>query len=134
MFPEQIRTDMTIYNNLDKENGKWCSTQLSGVFWKGIKTRNTDTSRMADTHSITVLIPYDVETEKVYKKPKQWKQSPKGAWTIQTGDIVVKGFVEDIICSQKDLKEKYDEVYVVKGAAFNEFGSKELWHWEVEGV
>lgn len=132
-LPKAVSCAMTIYNNIDKENGKWIFTQLDGVMWDNAKARNVNVSGIADADALNLIIPFDVKVigEKEYKEPKEWKQSPENSWTIQTGDIIVKGFVDDVIMAQRDLEKKYDEVYVVNTIDAKIFGSKNMWHWEV---
>ena len=116
MLPREVRTPITIYNQFDKENGIWKATQLYGVMWDNTKARNVNTSSISEAEALNIIIPEDVEVigeQKVYKEPKEWKKNPQGAWTIQLGDIAVKGFADDSIFSQRDLEGKYDEVYVI---------------------
>ena len=134
MLPKEVRATMTIYNKWDKENDVWKATQLYGVMWDNAKTRNVHTSSISEAEALNIIIPEDVEVigeQKVYKEPKEWKKNPQGAWTIQLGDIAVKGFADDSIFSQRDLERKYDEVYVINTVSSKRFGLKELWHWEV---
>ncbi|HIT88102.1 MAG TPA: hypothetical protein IAB62_10465 [Candidatus Coprocola pullicola] len=134
MLPREVRTPITIYNQFDKENGIWKATQLYGVMWDNTKARNVNTSSITNADALSMVIPQDVQVigeQKVYKQPKEWKKQPQGAWTIQSGDIVVKGLVDDDILSQRDLEGKYDEVYVINTIDPKFFGPKEMWHWEV---
>lgn len=132
-LPKAVSCAMTIYNNIDKENGKWTFTQLDGVMWDNSKARNVNTSGIANADALNLIIPFDVTVieGKEYKEPKEWKSKPEGSWTIQTGDIIVKGFVDDVILKHSDLEKKYDEVYVVNTIDAKIFGSKNMWHWEV---
>lgn len=132
-LPKAVSCAMTIYNNVDKENGKWVFTQLDGVMWDNSKARNVNTSGIANADALNLIIPFDVTVieGKEYKEPKEWKSKPENSWTIQTGDIIVKGFVDDVILKQSDLEKKYDEVYVVNTIDAKIFGSKNMWHWEV---
>jgi len=132
-LPKAVSCAMTIYNNVDKENGKWTFTQLDGVMWDNSKARNVNTSGIANADALNLIIPFDVTVieGKEYKEPKEWKSKPENSWTIQTGDIIVKGFVDDVILKQSDLEKKYDEVYVVNTIDAKIFGSKNMWHWEV---
>ncbi len=132
-LPKAVSCAMTIYNNVDKENGKWVFTQLDGVMWDNAKARNVNVSGIANADALNLVIPFDVTVidDKEYKEPKEWKQSTENSWTIQTGDIIVKGFVDDVIMTQRDLEKKYDEVYVVNTIDAKIFGSKNMWHWEV---
>lgn len=132
-LPKAVSCAMTIYNNVDKENGKWVFTQLDGVMWDNSKARNVNTSGIANADALNLIIPFDVTVieGKEYKEPKEWKSKPENSWTIQTGDIIVKGFVDDVILKHSDLEKKYDEVYVVNTIDAKIFGSKNMWHWEV---
>lgn len=132
-LPKAVSCAMTIYNNVDKENGKWVFTQLDGVMWDNAKARNVNLSGIANADALNLIIPFDVTVidGKEYKEPKEWKKDTNNSWTIQTGDIIVKGFADDMILTQNDLEKKYDEVYVVNTIDAKIFGSKNMWHWEV---
>ena len=108
-LPKAVSCAMTIYNNVDKENGKWVFTQLDGVMWDNSKARNVNTSGIANADALNLIIPFDVTVieGKEYKEPKEWKSKPENSWTIQTGDIIVKGFVDDVILKQSDLCCEY---------------------------
>lgn len=135
MLPKSITTDITIYNKVREDRKeKWKHTQLKGVFFDEAKAQNVKISGITSADALNLIIPFDVEVigeNKEYKEPKMYQQSQENAWTIQNGDMVVKGLVDMEIIGQEDLKNNFDDVYIVNTVDAKLFGSRHLWHWEV---
>lgn len=135
MFPKSITTDITIYNAIrENRQEKWRYTQLTGVFFDEAKADNVKISGITSADALNLVIPFDVKTleeNKEYKDPKMFQQDPQHAWTIQTGDLIVKGLVDIEILGQDDLKKVFDDVYIINTVDAKLFGSRHMWHWEV---
>lgn len=135
MFPKSITTDITIYNKVTEDRKvKWKYTQLTGVFFDEAKANNVKISGITSADALNLVIPFDVKTleeNKEYKEPKMFQQDFQNAWTIQKGDLVVKGLVDMEIMGQKDLEDNFNDVYVVNVVDAKLFGSRNMWHWEV---
>lgn len=135
MFPKSITTDITMYNKvIEDRKEKWVYTQLKGVFFDEAKAQNVRTSGITSADALNLVIPFDVEVigeNKEYKEPKMFQENIQNAWTIQKGDLVVKGLVDMEIISQKDLENNFDDVYIINTVDAKLFGSRHMWHWEV---
>lgn len=135
MLPKSITTDITIYNKvIEDRKEKWAYTQLKGVFFDEAKAQNVRTSGITSADALNLVIPFDVEVigeNKEYKEPKMFQENIQNAWTIQKGDLVVKGLVDMEIISQKDLENNFDDVYIINTVDAKLFGSRHMWHWEV---
>lgn len=135
MLPKSITTDITMYNKvIEDRKEKWVYTQLKGVFFDEAKAQNVRTSGITSADALNLVIPFDVEVigeNKEYKEPKMFQENIQNAWTIQKGDLVVKGLVDMEIISQKDLENNFDDVYIINTVDAKLFGSRHMWHWEV---
>lgn len=48
---------------------------------------------MRDADGVIVYIPFDVQSDKVYKSPKAFAENPERAYTFRPGGMLVKGEV-----------------------------------------
>lgn len=125
--------DCTIYNKKLRPDGKnytYYRTHLKDVFWMENQGLQTEKTGFTTADSLTLLIPVLVNTDKAYQSPKQFDGS---GWTLQKGDVVVKGMIDDEIHSISDLEKKYDHVHLITTIDENLYGSLELRHFKVGG-
>lgn len=108
--------DITIYHKkydpiarLDK----WHSTQYQSVNWYGKQAATVGDSGLNTADSYLVRIPTTEFIE------------------IKSGDIVVKGLVNDIITGPSSLKA-YTR-FVVTSVGDNRRGTEDTQHWRIEG-
>ena len=71
-----------------------------------------------------------------YLKPKAWQAlvTKTGNWTLQEGDVIVRGEVTDNITTEyklSDLRAEYDDVVVISSVDAMDQGSPNVQHWEV---
>ncbi|MBX3046981.1 MAG: hypothetical protein KF698_08305 [Anaerolineales bacterium] len=132
--------DLTLYNQyIEDRKPRFQRVQLKGVMWENRKARNVLASGgniAADQAAI--YIPMAIPG---YQSPKAWRagQDESGdedvlTWTLQTGDIVVRGLVEDELTDEfgpAALKAKYDDVLSVSSVDTMEAGSEAMHHWQV---
>lgn len=134
----RTNSSATIYNAYaDPETRKPAYRRfvLTNVEWqnsKGSNVRATGGQIAAD--QATVFIPMSGRTD--YAEPKAWQQLPdkSGRWTVQVGDILVRGIVDDEISgvfTVTMLKAKYDNVLVVSSVDSMDSGSVNIRHLEV---
>ena len=123
---------MTIYNKYLKDGAeRWTRTVLHGVLWDsmgGAVLRNTGAASAA---GVSVLIP---RTLPGYVKPKAWQAlaDKSSAWTIQSGDRLVKGDIGlEIVRSAAKELSGLDDVLTVTTVDALDFGG--LAHFEVSG-
>ena len=130
-------TSVTIYNKYKEGNvEKWHRTVLDAVFWNSCKGANFRKTGLENADSVTVLIPFSVSPEIQYVEPKQWITliDKTNTWTLQNGDILVKGNTGyDIVKSSKELDQLFDQVRTITKIDAMDFGSRHLQHWEVGG-
>ncbi len=124
-------TDCTVYNKyLVGRVDTWQRVQIEGIHWEERHAREGN----QDNDFTIVFIPFARGLG--YKQPREWLASSKtGAWTLQIGDVIVKGLVSDELVagtfSLSDLKRIYDDVLVIASVDTRDFGSSHLQHWEV---
>jgi hypothetical protein len=57
-----------------------------------------------------------------------------GKWTLQQGDVIVRGLVSETIDADytiSDLKRDYDDVVAIRSVDLMDNGSLARWHWQV---
>jgi hypothetical protein len=122
---------ITIYNKyIETRVEKFQRTVIRDVVWqaqKGIATTRFQTP----TNTALILIPFAHGTQ--YALSKAW-QVDRDGWTLQEGDVIVRGAVTDEITAGftiTDLRAKYDHVVTVVTVDAMDQGSPNVQHWEV---
>lgn len=131
--------DITLYNKVyDRDTGtnRYYRTVLKGVNWQDTTAVQPTDKGIVSADVAEIYIPFTAETEKQFRKPKNFvKETEKtGFFTVEAGDLVVRGIVEDELTSAKDeerLKNAYDDVRVIAVVETNDNGSPEMQHWNV---
>jgi hypothetical protein len=132
--------DLTLYNKyIEERKERFQRVQLLGVMWENRKARNVLASGgniAADQAAI--YIPMSIPG---YLAPKEWQagQDESGdedlvTWTLQTGDFVVRGLVDDELDDDfgpSALKAKYDDVLVISSVDTMKAGGEAMHHWQV---
>lgn len=123
--------DITIFNkkfDKDKRTDIYKRTVLSKVHFEGVRASNID-KEVKVNDSLLVIIPFSIDG---YVKPKAYQQleDTVDKWTLQEGDIIVKGIVEDDIQSPKDLRH-LDDVYTINSIETLDYSVTCLNHFEV---
>lgn len=98
-------------------------TVIEGVRWFGTAAEIVDPERgLKEASKIIIRIPADANTGgKVYADPLAWKAAPdvSGLWTLQGGDIIVKGTAEGTDWTQKRLAETFADICKVLAVTDN---------------
>lgn len=126
---------MTIYNKyLDQVTltDKWQKHVVHEVLWDGMSAGKALNGIM-QTNTCKVYIPYNANYFTEYLSPIDFLADPTDHWTINIGDIIVKGTVNDDINKMSDLKTLYTDVYTVNFWKDNRYGSPPMWHFELGG-
>ena len=89
---------------------------------------------MMEADSASIFIPFARGAN--YLKPIAWQEllSKAGKWTLQIGDVIVRGLVSDEISSSftiTNLKEKYDDTLTISSVDSMDSGSANLQHWRI---
>lgn len=127
----QINTDCTIYNKyLVGRVETWQRVQISDVHWEQRHAREGNQDN--DFTSVYILFARGDD----YLAPRVWQVLPTktGSWTLQIGDVIVKGLVSDNLTTTftlSDLKRTYDDVLVIASVDTRDYGSASLQHWEI---
>ena len=129
--------DITIYNKSVDATTRaevWTRTQIVGVTWEEAKAANVIRSGLLEADRVTVYIP--LARGSSYLKPRAWQALTvkTGNWTLQQGDILVRGLVSETIDADytiSDLKREYDDVVAVRSVDLMDNGSVAMWHWQV---
>lgn len=134
----KTNADLTIYNKYTDpttRTEKYQRTQVRRVAWENSKASNVlQTGGQIAADQATLYIPFQRGAN--YLKPKAWQAltTKTGKWTIQEGDLIVKGLVSDTISSSftpTALKAKYDDVLVISSVDTMDAGSPAMHHWQV---
>lgn len=126
--------EITLFNkkyNTQLKKDEYHKTYLDGVYVEYTKNVNVIKSGMQNSNDGMVIIPEDVETDKLYCKPAKY-QDAKMFWTLQEEDIIVEGHVDIEITDDyriANLKKEYDNVYIITSVLDNRKGS--IPHFEV---
>lgn len=140
-------TPMTLYNIISDTT--YQRTVLSAVKWEGRKASNGMRTGLLASNVARVFISMIGADN--YLKPLAWKAlvSKAGFWTLNEGDMIVKGIVTDEIhplipaivgppavsavpaFTVANLKAKYDDVLQITSVDTFDAGSLALRHFEV---
>jgi len=105
---------VTLYNALYDEDAGYDTykrTVLSGVSWfSRTQTSVSSDGGLLAANEITVRIPGEICDG--YVAPKDYTGA-SGTWTLQPGDIIVKGAVPDENPRPAELKAKYEMMTIV---------------------
>lgn len=132
-------TSMTIYNKyIDPATRmeKYQRSIIINVYWENRKGINRSKVGDIANDSVLVLIPSAVGVNHI--KPVAWQTlvTKTGKWTLQFGDVMVKGTVTDEISSTftvTALSKKYDDVVTITSVDDLDASSPYLRHWEISG-
>ena len=135
----KTNTPLTIYNKYydqDLQKEVYQRKVIPAVMWEDRKDRNViATGGNLAANQATIYIPFtwDLPT---FLKPKAWLALADKTtnWTIQKGDILVKGELTQELGSSytpSDLKADYDDVLSVASLDTMDLGSFALQHWKI---
>jgi hypothetical protein len=112
--------DVTIYNGYISSSDKaYQRAAIKADLWSDRKAKNVLASggNIAVDSAMLVISP-NRDSNENYTEPVAWRAlvTKTGKWTLQEGDIVVKGAVTDTISASftpSQLRAKYDNMLVV---------------------
>ncbi len=133
----KTNTACTLYNkyvNAATRSEVWQRTALAAVAWENRKAANVARAGNLEADEAAIYIPFALGSD--YLAPRAWQAlaTKTGKWTLQVGDVIVKGAVTDTITSSftiSDLKAKYDDVLVIRSVDAMDQGSASMHHWQV---
>lgn len=137
-----VRTNasITVYNRYidtttTPPSEAWHSAQIAGVAWENRKASNTLASGgRIQADQAAIYIPKERDAN--YLQPREWQAlATKGDyWTLQEGDVIVRGLVDDVISASftmTALKRAYNDVLTISSVDLYDNGSRSLQHWKV---
>lgn len=134
-----INSDLTLYNKYidpTTRTEKYQRAEIIGVTWQGRKAANGLHSGLFASNSVSVFIPFARNAN--YVQPIAWQAlvTKTEKWTLQDGDVIVKGLVSDEITASPvftmtNLKAKYDNVLVITSVDMMDMGSADMQHWQI---
>lgn len=134
--------DITIFNKRyvrEERTEKFVATQIKGVsfhFRKGTSSGNQDRNAR-DTY--TIRIPDTADTSgKAYAEQMEYSgmddDTFPGYWTIQRGDIIIRGLSGCDTVTETELKQNYPDVITVDNFSDNRSRCSEcMRHWRIGG-
>ena len=113
-------------------------TCLGPVSWYAHQKQTVGESGMRSANVIQARIPVS-SPGRPYLPEVDWRALPaeKRAdfWTIQAGDLIVRGEVTDPVQSTAQFKDAYGpDAVVITGYADNRRGSAVMQHWRIDGA
>lgn len=129
---------ITVFNTRfdpDADKDVYTGTVITGVSWFCEIASNVDSSGLKAANKFTIRIPTNADfSGKAYTDPVSYKNGdPSAVFTLQNGDIIVKGRAEDANPRPADLQKKYAEVVTVLGVTDNR-RTRNAPHWKVVGA
>lgn len=133
----RTNTGATIYNKYidpTTRSEKWQRAQLVAVMWENRKAANVIKSGLLAADQAAIYIPFSLGAN--YLDPVAWQAlvTKTGMWTLQVGDVIVKGLVSDEITGAftiTSLKAKYDDVLKITSVDTMDMGSASMQHWQL---
>lgn len=131
-----INADATLYHriyNTIADTEIWERKELKGIAWQDRRAVSTEEGGLVSADLTSVFIPRDVGL--AYKKPKDYIADDASSYTVDNGDIIVRGLLSYEISSANSvskLQASHDDVMTVTSVKDRMYGSAALQHIELE--
>ena len=135
----QTNAILTILNHtVSDHKDMFLATVLGPASWYAHQKQTVGESGMRPADAVCVRILRDVP-EKEYLPEVDWRALPPekraGSWTIQKGDLIVRGEIKESVQSTAQIKDAYGpNAAVITGYADNRRGSASMQHWRIDGA
>jgi len=124
---------ITIYNRyFESRLEKYQRTVIRDVVWQATKAVSGRSTGVLASNVATVFIPMARGAN--YLKPKAWQAAKSGKWTLQEGDVIVRGEATDNITTEytiTSLRAEYEDVVTITSVDAMDQGSANVQHWQV---
>lgn len=124
---------ITIYNRyFESRLEKYQRTVIRNVTWESTKAVTGRSTGTLASNVATIFILFARGAN--YLKPKAWQAARSGKWTLQEGDVIVRGLATDEITTEYTLKElrvEYEDVVTITSVDAMDQGSANVQHWQV---
>lgn len=127
--------DITIINKyIDKDRKTQYKVSYVKGFWSSSKGISINGVLLQSNDSLTAVILMNElnQEEQLYQEPEEFEKEQKG-WTLKQEDYLVKGIVENFTTITK-LAEDYRDIMKITKVSTNDFGSKDMWNFEITGA
>ena len=124
-------TNMSVFNRYTNPLTKKVNFKkhlIDNVFWDDSKGVNLNKG-YDKADAVNVYIPKDKNDMSEYVNPKQYDGS---SWTLNNGDLIVKGEVTETEVSGIKELSSY-EVFTITMVDNKDFGSSNMQHFEIRG-
>lgn len=134
--------DITIFNKRyikEERTEKFVGTKITGVSFYSRKGTSDKTKETDAKDSYTIRIPVSADTSgKVYVEQKEYSgmvdEDYAQYWTIQRGDIIVRGLSDMETTTETELKQLYQDAVLVTNFTDNRSRCSEYArHWRIGG-
>lgn len=134
--------DITIFNKryVSKERTeKFVATQIKGVSFYSRKGTSSEKQEKDVNDIYTIRIPYNADTsKKTYAEQIEYsdmdEETYPAYWTIQRGDIIVRGLSDLKTATETELKQRYSDVVIVTNFTDNRSRCSDFMkHWRIGG-
>ena len=149
----KTNAEATLYNktiNPSTRAEEFQRTVLTAVYWENRRAVNKIASG-GDIKADKAMVMIPQSEGANYLDPVAWQKlaDKTGKWTLQAGDVIVRGAVTDEITDEvidelteevtpaftvSDLKRKYDDVLSITTVDWMDAGSEKVNHWEIGAV
>lgn len=128
--------DITLYNHKYNKNTRlddWQRTVIRGVHFYEDNKVSVGDKGLYSAKFCKIRIPEDVECDRDYIPEDEYFAAVDVSqyWTLQEGDIVVRGVCNIEIEKPADLKSLHVKYYKINSWADNRFGGQP--HWRIGG-
>mgnify|MGYP003532182253 FL=1 len=124
---------ITIYNRYFVNRVEtYQRTVIRDVVWQATKAVSGRSTGVLASNVATVFIPMARGAD--YLKPKAWQAARSGKWTLQEGDVIVRGEATDNITTEytiTSLRAEYEDVVTITSVDAMDQGSANVQHWQV---
>lgn len=126
-----VNTGVSIFNKYvdNNKNIIFKKHYIKNAFWDDIKTVKQTLGYDKD-NKVKIYVPKSKNDFSNYVKPKQFNGKN---WTINEGDFIVRGIVEENEVENIKSLNKYNDVFTIMSIDDKDFGSYKMRHFEIIG-
>jgi hypothetical protein len=104
---------------------------IRNVIWENRKAANTLAAGgniAADQAAVYISMSRGAD----YLQPVLWRAltDKTGKWTLQVGDVIVRGLIDEEI-TPSALRKTCDDVFQITSVDTMNQGSPRMWHWQI---
>lgn len=134
--------DITVFNKRyvrEERTEKFVATQIKGVSFYSRKGTSSGNQERDVKDTYTIRIPRTADTSgKAYAEQMEYSdmgdEDYQRYWTIQRGDIIIRGLSDLEVATETELKQSYPDVIIVDNFTDNRSRcSAYMQHWRIGG-